>query len=538
MIDIALLAYFPDPFGVQESRYMVREPEDDPRLLSARELSTYTSPIMTYDVPDLVDDLRKLNQSPPMQIVDLGDALRLLVARSKDDGGEKLWNVWTPLKRCFSSNIDGDSFEKVVESKAERPEPKEQNRLLREALKALRLQWKDLALELKRADEFERLVSIEWPLQGVFARRQFAGIRVDVDAARNLLDQISSEKYAAYREVAQALNMSPTGLTFWNIHPHLERTDVPHLVELNPGGRLQDAFELAAPTSRFASSFLSLIKSKRDESIVKRAMGGAERIYPVFQVLGTISARILVSDPYLQQLRRAYRTLVAADRDLRLVYLDYAQFEPGVLAGLAEDKRLIEAYNAGDVYTSLAEALFGNPRTRPIAKRVFLAFSYGMSPERIATILAGGKGSQTDPNAYETKITTFFEEFSMLKDYRIAQQTKLRKDGFVCSLLGNRRLRTSAASAGTLTLKEKRWSLNHPVQSTASLIFKEALIDIAREMGADSIILPMHDAILLQLRDDGNFNRNIASATEMMIAAYKRHFPNINARVTVGSFAE
>ena len=48
----------------------------------------------------------------------------------------------------------------------------------------------------------------------------------------------------------------------------------------------------------------------------------------------------------------------------------------------------------------------------------------------------------------------------------------------------------------------------------------------------------MHDAVLLQLSNDGKFERNVESATEMMIAAYKRHLPSIEARVTVGSFAE
>ena len=535
MHEVALLAYIPDPFAVRKSRYMLFEFEGETRTVSAQELSAYTAPLMTYDVPALVDDLRRLNQPPPRQVLDIGDALRLGVARSKDDGGERLWNIWSALKRFFDAKADGDALELIVESRVDRPECLEQIRLLREALKALRRHWNYLAPKLKSVGELERLISVEWPLQGVFAYRQFMGVRVDAAGASGLLSRISSEKYAAYREVAQILNKSPTGLTFWNIHPYLKRTDVNHLEVLDPGGRLQDAFEFAASHSRFASSFLSLVKAGRDEAIVKRAMGRNERIYPIFHVLGTISGRILVSDPYLQQLQRAYRSLIAPDPNSRLVYLDYAQFEPGVLAGLSEDNRLIAAYNAGDVYTALAEALFGEPHARPMAKRVFLAFSYGMTTERIAALLAGSGGSQADRKAYAAKINAFFKAFSRLEDYRTSQQQKLLEDGFVSSLLGNRRLRTSR---GDLTLKEKRWALNQPVQSTASLIFKEALLDITLEMGAEKIILPVHDAVLLQLSDDGNFDRNVECATEMMIAAFSRRFPNIQARVTAGSFAE
>ena len=535
MIEVSLLAYIPDPFAMRNSCYMLLEPERETRTLSVRELSAYTAPLMTYDVPALVDDLRRLKQPPPRQILDIGDALRLNVARPKDDGGERLWNIWSALKLFFDAKADGDAFELIVVSKGERPNPSEQRRLLREALKALRRQWNCLAQKLKAAGELERLISVEWPLQSVFAYRQFMGVRVDAAGARALLDRISSEKYAAYREVAQILNKNPTGLTFWNIHPYLKYTDVSHLVELDPGGRLQDAFELAASHSHFASYFLSLVKAGRDEAIVKRAMGGNERIHPIFHVLGTISGRILVSDPYLQQLRRAYRSLIVPDPNSRLIYLDYAQFEPGVLAGLSEDKRLIAAYNAGDVYTELAKALFGDPGTRPIAKRVFLAFSYGMTTERIVALLAGSSSSQANQKAYAAKIDTFFRAFSRLESYRTSQQQKLLEEGFVSSLLGNRRLRTSG---GTLTLKEKRWALNQPVQSTASLIFKEALLDITLKMGAEQIILPVHDAVLLQLSNDGNFDRNVRCATEIMIAAFSRRFPSVRARVTAGSFAE
>ena len=535
MIDLSLLSYIPDPFGVQESRYMVFEPQSGSRLLSATQLSRYPKRILTYDVAALVDDLRRLKHPPPSNILDLGDAMRLLAARPKDEGGERLWSIWPTLRHHFQSTTDADDFAQIVESRVNRPASSEQARLLAEALRALRAKWECLESELRSVGEWERLTTVEWPLQSVFAYRQFAGIKMNHTVARELLNRLSSEKYAAYREVAQVLNKSPTGLNFWNIHPYLKRTDVSQLMALSSGGRLQDAFELAAPNSHFASSFLSLVKASRDEAIVKRAVGGAKRIYPIFHVLGTISGRILVSDPYLQQLRRAYRSLVAPDSDLRLIYLDYAQFEPGVLAGLAEDLRLIEAYNAGDVYTALAEVLFGDPGARPIAKRVFLAFSYGMSTERIAAILAGGEGSNEERESYERKIRVFFEDFSMLEEFRASQEAKLLSDGFVCSLLGNRRLRTSADD---LTGKEKRWSLNHPVQSTASLIFKEALVSIAREFGADSIVLPMHDAILLQFVKDRNFPRNVKGASEMMVAAYKRHLPNINARVTASSSAK
>ncbi|MDE0312058.1 MAG: DNA polymerase [Caldilineaceae bacterium] len=533
MINVTFLAYIPDPFAVQILHYMVHEPKNEIRQLSALEVSNYDAPILTFDVAALVDDLRRQNLLPPKHILDIAECLRLLVARSRDDGGERLWNIWPQLIHYFQSKVDGDAFQRIVESKTIRPNASEQRRLLTEALMALRLLWDDLKVKLRSVGELERLTSVEWPLQGIFAYRQFAGIRVNAAVARDYLDEIRAKKYESYREVAQILNHGPTGLNFWNIHPYLEQTDVSHLVEFNRGGQLQDAFELAAANSPFASSFLSLVKASRDESIVKRAIGDVERVYPIFHVFGTITGRILVSDPYLQQLRRDYRTLIAPDPNLRIVYLDYAQFEPGVLAGLSDDKHLTAAYNDGDIYIALAQSLFKDPSARPMAKRVFLAFSYGMTPDRIASILVGSTNLQSNRNAYKTTLNAFFENFSMLENYRIKQQQELLENNFVCSLFGNRRLRTGT---GMLTLKEQRWAMNHPVQSTASLIFKQALLGISEEIGVDSIILPIHDAVLLQLPDDRNFDRTLNGVEEIMISAFRRHFPKIDARVTVENF--
>ena len=151
MIEVALLAYIPDPFAIQKSFYMLLEPESESRMISVHELTGFAAPLMTYDVPALVDDLRRLDQPPPRQILDIGDALRLGVARSKDDGGERQWNIWSALKLFFDAKADCDTFELIVASKVGRPEPSEQHRLLREALKALRRQWKCLAQKLKAA---------------------------------------------------------------------------------------------------------------------------------------------------------------------------------------------------------------------------------------------------------------------------------------------------------------------------------------------------------------------------------------------------
>src|SRR5690606_15256385 len=126
--------------------------------------------------------------------------------------------------------------------------------------------------------------------------------------------------------------------------------DASHLLPATDGGRLREAFKMAAPNSSFARSFLQFADATRDETTLRRASGVGNRLHPIFNVMGTVSGRILVTDPSLQQLRRGYRGLIAPDPNKRLAYLDYAQFEPGIMAFLAADSGFIAAYNEGDVY--------------------------------------------------------------------------------------------------------------------------------------------------------------------------------------------
>lgn len=535
MTEISFLAYIPDPFAVQTSHFLIRKPSGECLHVNARELSRFPTRLLTYDLPRLIDDLRRLNHRPPTQILDFGDALRILAGRPKDEGGEKLWNVWPVLKRQFANKTDADLFERLALSREIRPDLGELTRLLEAAGEALADVWRSLESRLRQKGEYDRLTTVEWPLQSAFAYRQFLGVRVDASIAEALLEQISAEKYAAYRRVAEHLNRNPTGLNYWNVQQYLSDTDVAYLMDLDPGGQLQSAFEMAALASPFAEAFVSMMKAGRDGSIVRRALGGTNRLFPIFHVLGTISGRILVSDPYLQQLRRAYRGLITGEPHHRLIYLDYAQFEPGVLAGLSGDPGLIRAYNEGDLYSALAELLFDNAAQRPIAKRVFLAFSYGMTPDRIATMLAGDAppGERT---TYAAKITGFFEAFPELASFRARQNDALIADGYVASLFGNRRLRTNGG--GPLSLKEQRWALNQPVQSTASLIFKEALNGIIAEFGVEPVVLPVHDAVLLQFPDDGDFERRAQCASEIMVERFTHRIPGVNAKIKAGNFTD
>ena len=158
-----------------------------------------------------------------------------------------------------------------------------------------------------------------------------------------------------------------------------------------------------------------------------------------------------------------------------------------------------------------------------------------MSPDRISLLLKSSDDNVEDRSRLANIISEFFAQYPGLEEFRADQQAKLEREGNVSSALGNRRVRSSQ---GVLTRKEKRWALNHPVQSTASLVFKEALIEIERAFDRDAIILPVHDAVLMQFADNEEFERNVRRASGLMGSSFRRRFPQIKPRITVGPFSD
>lgn len=532
MTDTAFLSHFPDPFDTKNSRYLLMHTDGKKLDVTARELSDMPCFVVTYEAGSLVDDLRRAGVHPPVGLISVNDALRLVVGVARDEGGERQWNVWSALSKHFENRDSGKLFEAVVRSKEQRPEAGEVRRLLEVGVEALAKLWGSVLDQLDERGEHERFFAVEVPVQAIFYWRQAAGIQVAKDEASRLVKVVADEKYAAYADVADMLLRSPTGLNFWNLQSHLSRTDVADLSEEKDGGRLRDMFKIAVERSSFARSYLAYSDAGRDERTLRRALTPEGRLYPEFQVHGTVTSRVLVSDPHIQQLRRKYRSVIEPDAGRKLAYLDYAQFEPGILAFLSRDEGLIAAYNQGDLYEALSVAIYGSAEHRPLSKRIFLAYSYGMTPARIARLLLGAAAPIELKQELVAKIDAFFAAFPGLLEYREAMHGLLSEQGFVESMLGNRRWRTSH---GSLTHKEMRWALNQPVQATASLVFKEALINLNKRFGREAILLPMHDAVLLQLQVV-EWEAQVEEAREIMLQSYRARCPSLRPRVTVADF--
>lgn len=528
MRDAAVLAYLPDPFGLGRAEFFLSEGTGQSRRLAAAEVAETAVPIVTVEAARLITELRSLGAAPPRNLIDLGEALRLLRGRAKNDGGAKAADPWRMLKQVASggpSEATTASFHQMFVSETEWPDEAERLAFAEQVLAVLRTAWHSTLDEMDACGELQRFDEIERPVAQVFYGRQSAGISVDLAKIETLISVADREKYTAYNRIAETLGVSPSGLTFRNVGPWLERTDAAHLAPHVSAANFEEYVRLAATYSTFAAQLVTLVRATRDLRALARLRGDAAGVArPEFQIMGTVTGRILVSNPALQQMRRSYRDVLTAGPGKRLAYLDFAQFEPGILGSLAADHQFLERYNTGDIYRELAIALFKTADRRDVAKRMFLSFSYGMSPDRIVDILGGDARAET-----LAAFQAFVSEFPGLMRFRKEMEDALQQSGHVETALGNRRYRTSS---GELRHDERRWAVSQAVQGTASLVFKEAVLRLTEQLGEQVVLLPMHDAVLLELPEE-TYDADVLVAERAMLSALHNRSPGVSGRVVI-----
>lgn len=491
--------------------------------------------VITHDSHLLLEALRRGGLEPPATLVDIREALKLESQVARDQGGDKQWNVWRRLAGHFSDSLDADRMASLLLARSPPLDDTELDRLTQAASGALEKLWSDTSAALEARGELARFLTVEIPIQQIFHHREISGLRVDAENINNLIRACENEKFSLFRKLADELGFSPLGISDVRLTELLLSKDEQETDEWTGVLATEDWLDLAHYGSRRAGILLDYFKAKRDLAVLQETSAGSTRVFPQFHVHGTVTSRILVSEPRLQQLRRRYRAVLRADDGWELSYLDYAQFEPGILAFLASDKALQEAYRGEDVYVSLAGALGEGVQSRNMAKRVFLASIYGMNRSAIARLVDGSNELSPNAESTENRLAAFFSTFPGIEAYRRAALETLRAEEVIGTKLGNGRRRTQDKE---LTRKEERWAINHPVQATASLIFKTALLNISTRFGWRAILLPMHDAALLQFSpahiSREQFERECVG---LMQDAFASVFPGVVAKVTATPFA-
>jgi DNA polymerase-1 len=245
------------------------------------------------------------------------------------------------------------------------------------------------------------------------------------------------------------------------------------------------------------------------------------RVHTSFNQAVAATGRLSSSDPNLQNipirtdLGREIRRAFIADPGYVLISADYSQIELRVLAHLAEEEALIDAFKRGeDIHDRTALKVFGadsgldKHELRRRAKIINYALLYG----KTAFTLARDIGVTSA--AAQEFIDAYFGGFPRVRHFIDRTIEQARTKGFVETLFGRRRMVPELNSRnGQIRMGAERLTVNFPIQGTAADILKRAMLKVhdvldprSRLRPAESdatrryarVILTVHDELLIE----------------------------------------
>ena len=236
------------------------------------------------------------------------------------------------------------------------------------------------------------------------------------------------------------------------------------------------------------------------------------KIHGIFHQKVTATGRLSSSDPNLQNipirlpLGREIRKVFVPEKGCLFVSADYSQIELRVLAHMADDQNLIEAYKHGeDIHRMTASQVFGvpyeqvTPMLRRSAKAVNFGIVYGISAFGLSEDL---KISRKEASEY---IDKYFKTYPGIKAYLDGNVAYAKEHGYVKTLYGRIRPIPELNSSNFVQRNfGERAAMNSSIQGTAADIIKIAMIRVSRRLAEEGLksrlILQIHDELLIETR--------------------------------------
>jgi DNA polymerase I len=361
---------------------------------------------------------------------------------------------------------------------------------------------------------------VDMPLLPVLLRMEEAGIRIDPEVFRSLSERLTEDTRATERKVSALAGMefninSPKQLAFLLFEklglPTVKRTKTGYSTDMEVLEQLKGLHEIPGLVLEYRT--LEKIRSTYVDVLPGLVDPRDGRIHTTFHQTQTATGRLSSSGPNLQNipirtdLGRRIRSGFVAEKGHLFVGADYSQVELRLLAHLSGCRMLIRTFLAGeDVHTATACSIFGitplevTPEHRRKAKIINFGILYGMSPFGLSRELGIG-GRQA-----KQYIDQYFARYPGVRDFFDRVKELARKDGYVYTILGRRRIIRDINSRNRPVREAaERMAVNTPIQGSAADVIKLAMIRVDREFrrrGMDArLVLQVHDELVVEVSE-------------------------------------
>ena len=356
--------------------------------------------------------------------------------------------------------------------------------------------------------------NIELPLCPVLAQMEHDGILVDA-VALHAFGEMLSERIDACESLIFAyaggtFNLNSTrqlGVFLFETLglPPVKKTKSGYSTNAEVLEKLRDRHPAVQAIMDYR--MLTKLKSTYADGLQK-VIGPDGRIRTTFQNTVTATGRLSSTDPNLQnipvrtELGSEIRRMFVPRPGWVLVDADYSQIELRVLAHIADDTRMQEAFRSGeDFHAVTASQVFGvplesvTPLMRRHAKAVNFGIVYGISEFSLAQDIGV---SRAEAKAY---IDSYLEKYSGVRAYMHDIKETAREKGYVETIFGRRRAIPEIKSSNfNVRSGAERIALNTPVQGSAADIIKLAMVRVfhALEGLQARLLLQVHDELIVE----------------------------------------
>ena len=360
------------------------------------------------------------------------------------------------------------------------------------------------------------LRELELPLCRVLAHMEHDGVSVD-RAALEAFSAMLSERIAACERLIYGYSGEPFNIQsprqlgvvlFEKLGlPPVKKTKSGYSTNAEVLEKLRDRHPIIQAVMDYR--MLTKLQSTYAEGLQKEIAPDG-RIHTTFQNTVTATGRLSSTEPNLQnipvrtELGSEIRKMFVPRPGWVLVDADYSQIELRVLAHIADDRAMQEAFRSGEDFHRLtASRVFHvppedvTPLMRRQAKAVNFGIVYGISEFSLAQDIGV---SRREAKEY---IERYLTQYPGVRDYMKKIVETARTQGYVSTLFGRRRMIPEIRSTNfNIRSGAERIALNTPVQGTAADIMKLAMVRVFRALETNGLrarlLLQVHDELIVE----------------------------------------
>ncbi len=372
--------------------------------------------------------------------------------------------------------------------------------------------------KLAELDQQKLFAEVEMPLVQILTDMEWSGVRIDAAFLGGLSKEME-KKLAVLEEEIHEMAGGPfnVGSPKQLGEVLFERLGLPRGKKTKTGWstnvevltNLAEEHGIAEKVLSYRS--LAKLKSTYTDALPRLIHPETGRIHTSFNQAVTATGRLSSSDPNLQNIpirteegRRIREAFIPAEGNL-LLAADYSQIELRVLAHMADEPGLKEAFAAGDdIHKRTASEIFGvfpemvTSDMRRQAKTINFGVIYGMGAFSLAKDLGISRKEA------QTFIDNYFARYPGIQAFMESKKEEARDKQYVTTLLGRRCAVPEINSKnGAIRGFAERNAINYPIQGSAADIVKVAMVRVAGRLKKDGLktrmVLQVHDELVFDV---------------------------------------